>query len=294
MAEKLHHNEFNVENPFQKAIDTWNHIVKNPDEYIIKPKKPRRFRAAFGDGIGLFGGKNLIWDRLNIKGKTDYNSNLEIAGVNFTIGELKSIGDFYKYLVKTYQAKGVCIDERIDLNAKHNDSGIHEHCGAAAAIGQVIGTTGDQVENIAKEKLFEDYKAELITGMEKEHESLSVLIDFTENFYNLNPNQNNKLRNNAALPFQISLPLKAVESFANKHHMSAPDLLHSLLKWNLQIAINIMKGDHNAYHDVVKDNHKGIIVTTIGKDNHPLLNVFNDYLSKLQNQGQKITELTLK
>ncbi len=244
------HGEFKYPaEPFQQALNYWTEAARTPAR-VLTPNR-HQYGTAFGNGAILLGSDNTlsqeIRNRLN-EGKTT------IAGVEFSGTELTWIGQYYDRLGKKLDAKGRCMDERIDETK--GTSGIHTECGAAGAIGAVIGKTGTEVEDIAVGLTHEDHKAGLIDGM-KHHEAVTVMVTFGPQPYSLDTAKYGEARENAALPFHTFIDVQEVDAYAKEQGVNRVDVFKALMKWNPQIAINIMTGTHNHYRDVVAE--KGVI-----------------------------------
>jgi hypothetical protein len=288
-AEEITHHEHPlVENPLGKCISFWQEAINRPGDFLQPSNRPG---AAFGNGVILFSDENKLTEMIN---KSAIDDHFSIAGVKFTIQELKHIGGFYKYLQEVGYGKIKCMDERIDLDAEHADSGIHEHCGAAGGIGASCNNkSGVEIEDIACQLTNEKDKAEIIKGMEH-HEALAIKIDLSNELYDVKPGMNPKLRDNAALPFHISLPLEHITKYTNNNHLTIDNVLLSLLRFNVQIAVNIIKNNHNIYQQHAQE---GIVITsdqrTLNKEaNQSLLNEVYAFIGQLS-QGQPIKQLEI-
>lgn len=254
-----------VENAFHRCWGHWKTIPANPVELLILSD---RVAAAFGHGATLLTGDNQLIELIREKA---VNKRVMIAGVDFSLDNLDIIGKFYNLLSKK-GFKGVCMDERIDRNAPHQAAGIHHHCGAADAIGQLVGINGEQIEDMAASLLGKGDKAELIPEMEEAHETLAIKIDLGDSF-DVKPEKYKDLKDNGALPIHISLPLSSIAELSNMLQINENTILQSLLKWNLMIAINIIEGPHNAYHNSAKNQGFFIILDNRGLQGN------NKYLS---------------
>lgn len=234
--------------PFQKALSYWTEAAANPQRVLVP--NHRQYGTAFGNGAILLGSENELSKAVKEKlvdGKTN------IAGVEFSGDELTWIGQYYEGLNKKLNMKGRCMDERIDEN--RGTSGIHKECGAAAATGKVIGKSGEEVEDMAMHLTGEDHKAGLIDGI-SHHEAVTVMVTLGKQPYSLDTAKYSEARENAALPFHTFIDVAEVDVYAKEHNLNRVDVFKALLKWNPQIAINIMMGDHNHYQDVAQ---KGVI-----------------------------------
>jgi len=98
-----------------------------------------------------------------------------------------------------------------------------------------------------------EMKAPLIPGMEHKHEAIAVLVDFTEKGTSIKTTKLDNFRQEAALPFHASIPIEDIIKFSEgKSADFAKKLVIALIKLNVGIPLNIMRGDHNAYYDVVE------------------------------------------
>ncbi len=277
-----------IRSAFDSAQHAWDNVIKNPDNYLCS--YPDRFYAAMGQGVTLFGGKNSLWTALQNKAA---QNGTNIAGVDFSMNELKLLGDFYRSLGRT----GICIDERVAMEKNTNaESGIHEHCGAAAAIGQVIGKQGFEVENEAMKLLDYSQKQLLLPGTEGGHESLTVFIDPSEQAFGLRPEVKETFLKQNALAFQFSFPLQSIRSFLDVQKLPPEKTLYSaLLKWNIQIAINIINGHHNKFYETAKTN--GVLFVLDRRnaaiDDNPIAtNTYEEFVNALKIQ-QPVVELSI-
>lgn len=244
------HGEFKYPaEPFQQALNYWTEQAKAPSRVLVP--NARQYGTAFGNGAILLGSDNSLSQEIKNRltdGKTT------IAGVEFSGAELTWIGQYYERLNGKLKAKGRCMDERIDETK--GTSGIHTECGAAGAIGAVIGKTGTEVEDIAVGLTHEDHKAGLIDGL-GHHEAVTVMVTFGSQPYSLDPAKYTEARENAALPFHTFIDIQEVDAYAKEQGVNRVEVFKALMKWNPQIAINIMTGSHNHYQDVTKE--KGVI-----------------------------------
>lgn len=219
----------------------WDSIVANPDVLTDLSEQ----NIVFGAGGGLvkrFGDENSeIWKSLEAKavdGKTT------VAGIEFTTSELATMGSFYRSLGE----KGFnfhCIDERLEGDTNHLHNEVHAGCGACAAVGAAAGL--ENVEDKLLNELDQSVKQEIYGDMPN-HESLVVLVDLGGADVVLGEKRN-ELKGKKALPFNASIPLQQVADWASETGGDGAALVDTMVRWNVQIARNIIGGHHNTLHD---------------------------------------------
>lgn len=252
--------------PFQKAFNYWTEAAKMPSRVLVP--NMRQYGTAFGNGAILLGADNEL--SADVKAHL-VNGKANVAGAELTGEELTWIGQYYAGIDKKHNMKGRCMDERID--ERKGTSGIHDECGAAGAIGAVVGKSGKEVEDIAVRLTGEDHKMGLIDGI-GHHEAVTVMVQLGKQPYSLDTGKYDEARENAALPFHTFIDVEEVASFAKEHGLNRVDVFKALLKWNPQIAINIMTGSHNHYQDVAKEKGVIAVLDTRGVDKTQYADMF--------------------
>ncbi|PIY68553.1 hypothetical protein COY90_05335 [Candidatus Roizmanbacteria bacterium CG_4_10_14_0_8_um_filter_39_9] len=279
------HGEFKYPSePFQKASTYWKEQSTNPQVLV---QNHRQYGTAFGNGATLLGSENEF--STEVKNKL-IDRKTTIAGVEFSEDELTWIGQYYDGLNEELGMKGRCMDERIDENK--GTSGIHGQCGAAAATGAVIGKTGVEVEDIAMRLTGENHKTGLIEGLHH-HEALTVMVTFGKQPYSLDTARYAEARANAALPFHTFIDVEEVDAFAKTNGLNRVDVFNALLKWNPQIAINIMIGNHNHYSNTAKSKGVIALLDTRGVNKTQYADMFEAAQAFFSAQTTKITQIEI-
>lgn len=257
------------------AHSYWHKVALSPTSFLLP--NPSTYRTAFGKGVELLGGDNPLWKKIPpqiVDGK------VTIAGVEFTQDQLSWIGQYYKSM----NLNGKCMDER--LNETDGDSGIHENCGAAAAIGTAIGMPGNEVEDVALMLTHgKGEKGKLLPDMENQHEALTVMVTLGSVPQSLKIDQYDDARKAHALPFHTFIDINAISAFASEHGIDRQEVFSALLNWNLKIALQLMSGNHNSYKEEVINNGYVVVVDSRGVDigEYPdLMDVFNSFLLQQQ------------
>lgn len=223
----------------------WQTLVKNPD-YLTDLSSQKVMFAAGGGLVTRFGeNESEIWKGL-VEVATD--GEVEVAGVGFSIKELEEMGDFYRYS----KERGLCfhcIDERLEGDEECLEDEVHSMCGACAAVGQATGLDGvedklcDELEQQTKQEVYEDMP---------NHDSMVILVDLNGADVVLGKKRE-ELKEKRALPFNASIPLDRVSQWSEGDEEKAKDLISTLVKWNVQIARNIIGGDHNELQGLAKE-----------------------------------------
>ncbi len=226
----------------------WERIKAAPQEWLQDLDGSLAFVAGGGLPLVFGQSESKIYQAMS-QALESNGGDINIAGVVFKEAEIKVLGDFYRFL----QQKGYnlhCIDERLEDDLGNEDRQVHEHCGACAAshaaIEKFLG--GEMhVEDLLLVDLGETKigKQQIYESM-PHHESLTVFIDFAGDDAIVDEAKRTLLRENHALSFQVSLPEKMIQEFLVQAGDSIKDsFLNALVKWNVQIARNIIGGDHN-------------------------------------------------
>lgn len=251
-----HHNEYRYpENPFGRAVAYWEKVAQEPSKLLVT--NPKIFRTALGHGVTLLTQTSDFFKKYVQPAIKE--GKVTIAGVEFTANEINWIGQYYASIAKNKGLTGACMDERLD-ESKDVKTGIHKECGAAAAISQLTHTTenpitGETIENLLMADLgvANSQKTGLIDNM-KHHEAFTFMMTFGPQPYSVDPAKYDNVRAEAALPFHTFVSVEDVARFAQENNIDKVEVFKALVKWNAQIAINIMKGDHNHYKDEVAKN----------------------------------------
>ena len=93
-----------------------------------------------------------------------------------------------------------------------------------------------------------DEKQEIYADM-PDHRSITILIDFNGANVLLG-DERERLRALGSLPFNVSLPAKLIKEYLDQSEVDQDSLLAALVKWNVQIARNIIGGDRNELRPV--------------------------------------------
>lgn len=214
------------------------------------------FYIAGGGLSSLFGAENQLWDRMHAKLRSEGDS-LTIAGVTFSGRELELIGEY----ARAMEADGKlpeCIDERLDEDLNDpNHLHVHKGCGAANAAGAAIGEGSVEDELV---KIFqENGKMAIYDDMEQHHNSIVINVDLNGS-HSAQGDLRESLKADNALSFNASINLGMIEMVAGVEDAVA--MLNAMVKWNVQIARNIIGGDHNAAKEHADKTI--IVVNTLG------------------------------
>lgn len=268
----------------QTVREIWEQIVNEPDVYLVDMLKGQtEQKIAFAAGGGLprmFGTENDIWKKML---ESMENEQLTIAGVTFTKSELLALGDFYRYISK----EGIilhCIDERCVDDTINAESEVHEQCGACAAVGAAIKAKTAEainVEEMLQTALHPNVpKQPIHPEMQHEHDSVVILIDLSGADI-VNHASRDELRAAHALPFNVSLPLELIQTYIDYLQGSNDDvheqvvtLVEALVKWNVQIASNIIGGSHNRLQELASQTILAIDRRGIPSSSDHLLQMF--------------------
>jgi len=238
----------------------WQEIADQPDGWLMDLEGQLAYVA--GGALPLVFGReeSKIWQSLVLEFSKN-QKKLVIAGVEFDQIDLELIGEFYRYIKSTGKLVNRktfhCIDERLADELGSLDLQVHEHCGACQAVHQVVGHSlpeGTTVEDCLLSEVEEKYlgKQKIYSGM-PEHCSIVILIDFQGVDTFAREDGRVLLRDHGALPFQVSLPVKEIHEFIKSHQLDSDkqdQLLKALVNWNVQIARNIIGGEHNRLREL--------------------------------------------
>lgn len=268
----------NMENVamIESITKEWERIVSNPEVLTDLSEKKVAF-AAGGGLVKQFGNEqSVIWKTLKskaVEGKTS------VAEVEFSVTELENIGSFYRFLAD----KGFnfhCIDERLEGDEQHLHDEVHNKCGACAAVAGASGL--ENVEDLLLDELGQKVKQEVYGDMPN-HESLAILVDLRGADVVLGQLREG-LKAKKALPFNVSIPLEEVSEWADQTGNDGRELVTSLVKWNVQIARNIIGGHHNELHQLQDQTLQ--IVDTRGVSDNPLKTAAFNALDQVQHGRQ--------
>ena len=224
----------------------WKEVVSKPKEWLTDVDGQLVFVAGGGLPLTFGSVDSKIWQALEAAA-AEKSGMVTIAGIDFSIKELALMGEFYRSMRGNGYALH-CIDERLEDDLGTTDRQVHEHCGACAAAHAVIGDqlAGKHVEDLLLTELGEEIvgKQAIYSSM-PHHDSLSVFIDFHGDEAITYEARRTQLREHNALAFQVSLPVNAIKEFLANRTSDQAMLIETLVKWNVQIARNIIGGDHN-------------------------------------------------
>ncbi|MFZ5376486.1 MAG: hypothetical protein ACOZAN_02340 [Patescibacteria group bacterium] len=155
-----------------------------------------------------------------------------------------------------------CIDERLDNNRAYLLAEVHGECGACAALQKSLSSFlgGDiwQVEDKLADEIVAKgctIKQPIFKDMHHLHTSVVIWLSFGSVQVVADDEQRNQLRQTSSLPFRVSLPLFLIKAFLEnqlgngQRSFDLDGLLRVLVKWNVQIARNIIGGDHNSLNE---------------------------------------------
>lgn len=261
MNREIHPSQQELQQIVAGIKELWSEAVKKPEANLEDLSKETRILFAAGGGLPLLFGEenNEIWKAMVEKGKAD-GGKLNIAGVEFGLDELSKMGEFYRRL----HNQGFvlhCIDERLSDDIAHREKEVHEHCGACAALQGTLDF-GASIEDLLQQilKQGELGKQPLREGMEAEHDSLVILVDYIGSHV-VARDKRAMFQERHALPFNVSMPLSLIEEWAAERSADAGQLLDTLARWNVQIARNIISG-HNALNQA---EEQMVVVKYVGE-----------------------------
>lgn len=259
-------------------------VVADPNKYIEKLGNSNILFAAGGNLPQVFGEANLIWEALTEKSQ---EGKITIAGVEFTIDELADMGDFYRWA----HAKGFyfhCIDERLQESEDYTKAATHEHCGACAAVTATAGLP-QNVEEILIDVLGSESFAgnqKIDPDMTKAHRSLVLLIDLNGAGDAINSEWRQRMKPTGCLPFNISIPLNLISEWSKGQESKQTSLISTMVRWNAQIARNIIGGAHNELND--KASETLMIVDKRSTDTDETLTYVEGELEKVVSKSHRL------
>jgi hypothetical protein len=282
----------------EKVVSVWEKVVQNPDEWLInllENEVDQRIAFVAGGGLPLlFGAENGLWNDIQLSLQ---NETITIAGIDFTAAELASLGRFYRFM----NGAGIslhCIDERCIDDTNHAGIQVHEHCGACAAVAAAIeariGKKID-VETFVYEHLPNDGQNEkqpIHPEMQEAHASMVVLVDLSGADV-VKSDARNALRKYDALPFNVSLPLDMIQNYIDlfvmpkeEREVEIEQLITALVKWNVQIACNIIGDHHNELREHAEEMR---IVVDVRETDGPVKDLKKRFLeTPLMMNSQKL------
>jgi hypothetical protein len=238
---------------------TWTKVEQDPDAYIDSENYKETIFAAGGGLVRHFGMESdELWTAM-LEKINENQGKLNIAGIDFSEQEFRLMGGFYNWLNKEgLSLAEVCIDERVDLSPYEDQKDIphtHKLCGAGAGLADAIGWEYDKVMGHVKEVNGEssDQEVGLQEGMEEAHTSLRIYANLADSGRAISKEKRGELQEADALPFEASLPLGLMKKFAQEEGESAPELFKALIKWNINIAKNIIAGAHSTFPDIAEE-----------------------------------------
>lgn len=235
--------------PLEKRQAFYNkEILENPE--TIQNYEGIMFAAGGGLPKTFGQENNKIWQDVLKKIKENDNNKIEIAGINFSKQELKALGDFYRWLGR----QGInfqCIDERLVNIADYGEVEVHCGCGACAAVGAAANDGESYESELARQLWVATEHKQPIREDFPHHASTHIYVDFSAQGRGFSDEARQKLAQIRDLPFQVSLPLELMAQYIEENDLADGDqkLVAALVKWNVQIAQNIIAGDHNERQD---------------------------------------------
>ncbi|MFZ5437996.1 MAG: hypothetical protein ACOZAK_03005 [Patescibacteria group bacterium] len=284
--------EQTLPNEVKTVYQLWEQVQAQPQEWLTDIPGQIVFVAGGGLPLTFASEDSQIWAAIE-KVASETGGRINIAGVNFSLRELSLMGDFYRFLKQDGYSLH-CIDERLEDNLGNEAKQVHEHCGACAASHAVIGAhlDGENVEDLLLKELGEEIlgKQRIYHSMPN-HDPISIYVDFHGDEAVIDENKRSKLRNSHALAFQVSLPVNKLEAFLTERGNVAAEqemLLGGLVKWNVQIARNIIGGGHNEMQRFA--NQTVTIFDQREVKNHPLVDSLKELISDVQHDREIVIE----
>lgn len=244
----------NLPKAVEEVYQVLEQVKDNPEEWLVDVTGQLIFVAGGGLPLTFGSPDSKIWQELEAVA-AENNGLVRIAEIDFSLRELVLLGEFYRAI----RGDGYslhCIDERLKDDLESINQQVHERCGACAAVQAVISErlVGKQVEDLLLSELGEELlgKQEIDDSM-PEHDSLSVFIDFHGDEAIADKVKRSHLKDKHALVFQISLPVKTISKFLEFRREDQDLLLATLVKWNIQIARNIIGCGHNKLQKYSKE-----------------------------------------
>lgn len=284
--------EQTLPNEVKTVYQLWEQVQAHPQEWLTDIPGQIVFVAGGGLPLTFASEDSQIWAAIEkVAGET--GGKLSIAGVELSLRELSLMGDFYRFLKQDGYSLH-CIDERLEDDLGNEAKQVHEHCGACAASHAVIGAhlDGANVEDLLLKELGEEIlgKQRIYSSMPN-HDSIGIYIDFHGDEAVIDENKRSQLRNHHALAFQVSLPVNKLEAFLAERGTSVAEqemLLGVLVKWNVQIARNIIGGGHNEMQKFA--NQTVAIFDQREVKTHPLVDSLKELISDVQHDREIVIE----
>lgn len=256
-------------------------IAKQPGEYLepyMDHEGKSVISAAGGGLVTQFGNEqSQIWKKMQEAGaaNTENPGVITVAGINFKVDALGRMGEFYQWLESKKDYSFRCIDERL---AGQGESKVHCGCGACAALHAGLTSVspvndGEGMENLLTKELYDQNGAKLpekqalLQGMEHAHASRTIFVDTTATPKGLTAEAKTTAQAQSGLPFIVSLPIDLIKEYAKNRELDnneLSELLDVLVQWNVQIAQNIISGDHNDLKPLATDSI--LVLDTNGSD----------------------------
>ena len=291
----------------QKSRAFARRVSENPSGYLKEYQSnggPNAYVAG-GGLVEVFGSKeSKIWNYIETSAAENQNK-LTIAGIEFNTADLSAMGGFYRWLKDTKNFSFHCIDERLLEDDEHLDVEVHCKCGACAAVqAAVMGSipnpenvSADYMEELLFSELYPDVsgktKQDLLPGTEDAHVSRSILVDLSTTPKDLSEAAKDEALQSYGLPFSVSIPLEYVQEYAAEQNMddaAVKSLLTVLVKWNVQIAQNIIAGHHNDLHELADQSL--IILDDRGVAENPLLEqTLSEIASVVPNEADRWVQI---
>lgn len=252
--------------------DQWTAIIKHPARLADLADESVFFAA--GGALPIYFGDESFkpWERLvevaNSEGK------IELAGIEFSLEELETMGDFYRFL-KEQGFDFLCIDERLKMVDGRLEGEVHVQCGACAEVGKAIGLP--KVEDMLLQAVGYGKKEKIYPDM-PEHESMVILVDFVRASVALG-DLREELKQNQALSFNASIPLEYLCVWEKDGRGNAWGLMQTLIKWNVLLARKIIGGDHNRLRDLA--DLTMLVADIRGAEGNRLLGGAIDYMRQV-------------
>jgi hypothetical protein len=233
----------------------WNTVRENPTEYLEAEKFKNTIFTA-GGGLPLLYGntESAVWQKL--ASVFAEKGSIEVAGVKFSQSDLELLGGFYRWLKNDKQKalSQVCIDERVDLEAYATESDLphtHEGCGAVAGTAGAMGISAEELLTSVQMESG-DQQGKIIPlrkEMVHQHTSLKIYVNTANDGRAIKIEKREELEKQKALPFHVSIPVELAREYAKGDAQVLQDLLSVLVRWNVQIAQNIISG-HSELQDL--------------------------------------------
>lgn len=251
--------------------ETWEQIQRDPAAHLVQhevtsPEGEKTGKIVFvagGELLSRMFGDHTATYEPGSRGEqlrqavaqhfSENNGAIEVAGLRFTENQMALLGSFYFYL---HEKGNVfhCIDERLGDDQEAAACQSHEGCGACAGVAKAMGLEGDALLGLINTNPARELQG-LREGMEHEHASMSILVDFLGADV-IKEEDRSRLQELNALPFNVSLMLDEVVAFTKEKGLTPEQrdtLLDALILWNPGLARAIIGGGHNMLADVANE-----------------------------------------